>query len=240
MKNTIVVAVLVMPGFLASVYGQPLDIAVSDAQYTTYVEAYGSIGGSSTQDLQYQRTTTSSVPINDEIDVTFYEPLAPSFYTSCKSIASAGLFSDSSSAGWGIANASATSQLWFSPLEDQSQMVTITYDDTSARGDLGSLSLVDLTTGSELWNFGWSFSFANSVTPGDEFELETTFVASDQYELTMNVQTSAGHDSDSNQIQLAGLQVVPEPATVGFAVVCGLCIANDFRRRRNISRSDGF
>src|SRR5664280_99566 len=121
--KTIFIAVLVILAALASSHGQPLNIVVLGSQYTTSVAVYPA-----TENPPWpppiSRTTSYSSPVSDEIDAPFYYQ---GFIFNCSAIASAGLFTDQASSGWGIANASATTQIWFSPSEDQTQTVHVTY-----------------------------------------------------------------------------------------------------------------
>ena len=225
--------------FVGSIYAQPLNVVVSGAQYTTYVEASGY---PYTTYPSISRTTTSSSPISDEIDLP-YDKFPPNTTGNINhAITVASLFEVSAQTGWGMANASATSQLWFSPLVDQTQTVgIIIHNNTFGPWTEGSISLLDLTSNSELWNYGWSFGFnqrSGNVPwdPGSEytvanFNLDTDFLASHQYELTMETGSQAGDDMESAQIQLTGLQVVPEPSTTLLLAACGAALVISRRRR---------
>jgi hypothetical protein len=234
--------------FVGSVYAQPLDVAVSSAQYTTYVEAEGWPPDTYPP---ISRTTVSSFPISDELDFPTAYSGPPSFVTN-HAIACAGLFLVSDQTGWGMANASATSQLWFSPLADQTQSIGIQILAFGDRGPLaftgGQISLLDLTTNSELWNYSWNenglvgpLTGAGNVPwdPADpstaDFTINTDFLASHQYELTIMTDSNAGDDDQSVQIQLTGSEVVPEPSSVCLLLMAllGLPAA----RWRNIGRN---
>jgi hypothetical protein len=228
--------------FIGSISGQPLYVTVSSAQYMTYVEAKGS---PNTTYPEIVRTLTSSSPISDEIDQPLLVFGAPS---TNYAIANAGLFEVSDQTGWGKANAEAISQIWFSPLGDQTQTLNI---QISADGSpsivwtAGQISLLDLTANSVLWSYSWNAGGSGSVPVGvplgnnipwdsldpsyANFSLDTDFFASDQYELTMKVCSNAGDDSEFAQVQLTGLQVVPEPSIVLLLVLCGTTLAI-FRR----------
>jgi hypothetical protein len=210
--------------FIGNLQAQPLSVAVSSAQYTTYVEAEG------TPTSIYppvSRTTVSAFPISDQIAM----PLTEGFGAGGTNyaIANAGVFGVSDRTGWGVANASATSQLWFSPTADQTQTIGIQVYAIGASQPLrftgGQISLLDLTSGSEVWNYYWSVLVSPNAGSGNvpwdltdqstaNFSVDTGFLASHQYELTMMVNSSAGDDTEIAQIQLAGLQAVPEPSSV--------------------------
>ncbi len=201
----------------AGIYAQSLNISVSKAQYTTFVEAegwpidiYPSIS----------RTTTSSSPISDAIERP--NEKWGGLLTN-HAIARAGLFEVSDQTGFGFANAAATSQLWFSPLADQTQ--TIGIEIYALSGGFyhswtgGRVNLYDLTSNSEVWNYSWDYNDYNGNIPwntgtGANFTLDTDFLRSHQYQLTMMTSSNAGDDRESVQIQLTGLVAVPEPASV--------------------------
>ncbi|HTQ50158.1 MAG TPA: hypothetical protein VMJ12_05565 [Candidatus Acidoferrales bacterium] len=210
---------------IRSLPAQPLSVAVSGTEYTTYVEAQGQ---PTTTYAPVSRTTISSSPISDEIDA----PIDPGTFggpTITHALANAGLFEVSDQTGWGFANASATSQLWFSPLVDQTQIIRLQINAVGATRPQeftgGQVSLLDLTSDSELWNYNWSVEVGPNVGSGNvpwdpadpstaNFSLDTDFLASDNYELTMQTYSNAGDDTESVQIQLSGLQAVPEPSSV--------------------------
>jgi hypothetical protein len=221
--------------FVGSIYAQSLIVAVSSGQFTTYVEA---VGSPSITYPEISRTTTSASPISDEIDQPY-----PEYFPNATNhaIASAVLFVASVQTGWGSANASATSQLWFSPLSDQTQTIGI---HISCGGlsvsDGGSVGLLDLTSNTELWNYSWDNLDVPANFPWDSgepfttanFNVDTDFLASHQYELTMITASQAGSDDESAQIQLTGLEVVPEPSTTLFLAMCGASFIISRRHRR--------
>jgi hypothetical protein len=210
--------------FVGSICAQPLNIAVSSAQYATYVEAQGYDTNTHSLLPPISRMTILSSPVSDKIDVPF-EQSFPNFTN--HAIASAGLFEVLDHTGWGVANAGATNQLWFSPLVDQTQEIGIQItNSTVGPNTAGSISLLDLTSNSELWNYSWTLGpttnnipWAGGAKPygvGANFNVDTVFLASHQYELTMSTFSNAGDDSEDVDIQLTGLQVVPEPSSACF------------------------
>jgi hypothetical protein len=204
--------------FTSQVRAQSLSVSAYSAQYTTYVEASG-YDATTGPIPAVSRNNVSAAPISDEL--SFPVSWVP---TTNYAIANAGLLSSYTHAGWGIANASATSQLWFSPLSDQTQTIGIHISCSGLSvGDGGSVSLLDLTSNTEFWNYNWGIDFqppANFPWDSSEaygtanFDVETDFLASDQYEVTITTISNAGDDNASAQIQLTGLQVVPEPAVL--------------------------
>jgi hypothetical protein len=99
------------------------------------------------------------------------------------------LFEISGHTGWGFANAGATNQLWFYPVVDQVQGIGIQIT-TGGSGVVaaGLISLMDLTSGSELWNYGWVFRRTNNIpwTGGGlygnlaSFNVDTDFLGKSQ------------------------------------------------------------
>jgi hypothetical protein len=216
--------------FACHVCAQPLHVAVSNAQYTTYVEAQGD---PITDYPQTSRTTLSLTPISDELAF----PIEFASVTN-HAIASAGLFEVSAQAGWGKANATATSQLWFSPVTDQTGSIGIQIDAPLRHGfNWGEISLLDITADSQLWDYHWDQSQADSGNiPWDpaygyfgmvNFTTSTDFLASDEYELTLTVSANAGDDTANAQIEVT----VPEPSTTLLLGVFGAALAILHRRK---------
>jgi hypothetical protein len=246
--------VLTTAGFIlflliGNLYAQPIYVTASSAQYLTYVRVDQPTGTG--PDNIVTRTTTSPNPISDEIDLPVLVVFGQGAIT--HAIANAGLFNVSDQTGWGFAQAEAVSQLWFSPLADQTQTLTIQILADGRMGDpaytSGQISLFDLTANSEVWGYNWDYAgsiyfpvpvSSGGSIPGDflssgtaDFSLDTDFLASHQYELTLLVGSAAGDDSEMVQIQLAGLQLVPEPSGVCLLVlaVLGLSTARHKIRR---------
>lgn len=226
LRSVVCLMAFLVPGSLSA---ESLSIAISSAQFTTYVEAQGA---PTTLYPPISRTTISPFPISDEIGL----PLVEGFGAGGTNyaIANAGLFEVSDRTGWGIANASATSDLWFIPLADQTQTIGIQICAVGATQPQiftgGQVSLFDLTAGSELWNYSWSVRVDPYAGQGNvpwdpednstaNFNLDTTFLASHQYELTMMTCSCAGDDTEIVQIQLSGLDAVPEPTVIGLILL---------------------
>jgi hypothetical protein len=175
-----------------------------------------------------ERTTSSSSPLSDEIHIPLNLSHPPGTDPTINhAIADAGLFDVSVQTGWGKANAAATSQLWFSPLQDQTLALNI---GIYARGRYGGghpftggqISMLDLTSNVELWNYSWSYADYYGNIPWDSGNygpnanfttVETDFSAADRYQLTIEANSNAGDDSEEVDIQLTGLEVVPEPSS---------------------------
>lgn len=230
---------------IGSVHAQPLYVSASSAQYMTYVEVLQVTNTSGDTGNIVSRTTTSPTPISDEIDLPVIAGQGEGMGIITHAIANANSFTDSDQTGWGFANAEAVSQISFSPLVDQTQNLNISVYALGAglgtrNYTAGQITLLDLTLNSELWNYSWNVYGPDwvpvPVPSGDNipwdsdgytanFSFDTDFFASDQYELTMITCSDAGDDSESVQIQLTGLQVVPEPSTAAFLALCGISLA---------------
>jgi hypothetical protein len=222
--------------FVGSIHAQSLIVAVSSAQFTTYVEAEGYPVAAYPP---ISRTTTASSPVYDEIDLP-----CPEYFPNVTNhaLANAGLLVVSAQTGWGVANASATSQLLFSPLSDQTQTVGININfEAGLPYTDGSISLLDLTSNSELWNYSWNGPFSAPVNFSWDpsfgiglanINVDTDFLASHQYELTMMTGSNAGDDSENVQILLTGLVAVPEPSTALFLAMCGASFIISRHQRR--------
>jgi hypothetical protein len=200
-------------------HAQSLSILVSNAQFTTYVEAQGySI---TPPPPKVSRLEMSSSPLNDEIDMPY-----PEYFSNAvnHAIASGNYFDVSTAVGWGFANAAVTNQIWFSPLTDQIQTLELGIQIYSLFGNSGSVSLFDLTANSELWNYYWN-NYSNNIAFNNngnaDSNLVTSFLATHQYQLTMALSSNAGDDTDSAQIQLTGLQVVTPFQLTGTTISNG-------------------
>ena len=140
--------ILKRPALIASLflvasgaYAQPpLYVAISQSPSSSTFTSVTTAGGpplsSSDTNVTVSRTTTSTTPISDEIDQTI-----PSYQAGAgqvtKAIANTGYFGVSDSTGWGFANASATSQLYFSPLADETTSIGV---QIVANGDLAIMN----------------------------------------------------------------------------------------------------
>jgi hypothetical protein len=213
-----------------------LGVLVSGAQFTTYVEASG-YDATTGPIPSVSRNNVSATPISDELAF----PVSWANVTNY-AIANAGLLTSHVQTGWGIAYASATSQLWFSPLSDQTQTIGIYISCGGLSvSDDGSVSLLDLTSNTELWNYSWgmanvppaNFPWNSGPYSTANFNVDTDFFASHQYELTMETASQAGSDDESAQIQLTGLAVVPEPSSTSLLLtICSASLMFIRRQRR--------
>jgi hypothetical protein len=229
---------LVTPGIGQA---QPLGIFASNAQYTVYVEARSY--PDYTNDVT--RTTVLASPISDELEF----PFDPDNYPGVTNyaIASAGLFTVSDHTGHGFANASATSQLWFSPFADQTQTIGISIYAFGANGghmfSMGNVTLFDLSSDTEVWNYGWDYinPAADNIPWDDQgitadLALDTSFFASHQYELSLMTYSNAADDTEDVSIQLTGLQVVPEPSGIRLFLMSLLGLPMVRRKGKGQSR----
>jgi hypothetical protein len=223
--------------FTIQVYAQSLSVSASSAQYTTYVNASGIDPYNGNIFPEVSRTNVSATPISDEFAFPngyIFNGVPATNYA----IANAGLFQVSDVTGWGGAAAEAVSELLFSPVADQIQMLGIemalTGSPDNFESSAGQVVLMDLTANSQLWNY----SFVNywpgypvQIPTGDNvpwsgggpvanFTFDTSFLESHQYELMMIAASQAGGDDEYVQIQLTGLQVVPEPAVLPLFGTC--------------------
>jgi hypothetical protein len=218
--------------FISELSAQSLGIAIYDAQYTTYVYAGG-------HDLTpISRTTVAPYPISDQVDL-LSDPYVPPAGVNSHAIANAGLFSVSEQTYHTTADAEAVSQIWFSPLADQTQTLNIQIG-AGLPFDEGQIILLDLTSNSELWDYSWYaygpvdvpvVVLAGNNIPWDNylgsanFNVVTDFFSSHQYELTMAAASDARDDGESVNIRLSGLEVVPEPSSAILLALCGFAVA---------------
>ena len=221
--------------------GYPVPINILNNQYTTEVdleEYYNSIGAG----LTISRTNSSPVPISDSL----YNPVTGQLSAQ----ANAGLFGISANTDAGAAydpnavnsHASATSELWFSPLTSQTTTINIQFSGWwQWYYSWGTVSLLDVTSGNEQWDYGWN-GFNGTVpwvdTGGSDLretatlQIDTAFNASDTYYLYMNAQTDSNPaDAEQILIQLTGLEPIPEPSTFTLLGLGSLALAMMRRHR---------
>jgi hypothetical protein len=209
-------------------HAQPLSIIVSNALRATYVEAQGY---PSTIYPPTSRTKASAVPISDEMDCIVSNYMDSGGVFTNEEVASANYFGVSASAAW-VGNASATNQIWFSPVMDHTQSLEIQI--STGVSASGSVSLFDLTANSTVWNYFWDYSnpnypFTNNIPWNQnslgnaDFNVTTPFLASHHYQLTFVTACGAAQDSTSAQIKLVGLVIDPSTTPLSVQVSNALC-----------------
>jgi len=240
-----------MPLFLTLAFastGYSVPINILDAQYTTIINM-----SSAVSENNIYRTQSLPVPISDSL----YYPSDPSGPTVAN--ANAGLLGISAKTSAfsfapdliGGASAFTESDLWFSPLTSQTATINIQI----AAGPhfafiSGNVCLTDVTSGNEVWNYGWG-SWINingapsgidngtpiqwdnwpTDTPTATLMLDTALNASDTYQLSLRTGSRASSDSENETIQLSGLEPVPEPSAFALVGLGSLALAMVFRRR---------
>jgi hypothetical protein len=206
--------------------GYPMPINVLETQYTTGVSLWGNGG------LGIGSTNTSPVPISGSLNDPIYGGLAAqanagpfeSLALAWAAAGSGGVYNP-----WPIywgAGASATSDIWFSPLSNQTTTINIQFASWYDFSVSCSVSLLDVTSGNQMWNYRWNSSggtiqwVSTGGTPNRiaTLTLNTDFDPSHIYELTMYTEADSNvPDVEQISIQLSGLEPVPEPST--FALV---------------------
>ena len=239
-------------------------INVLNSQYTTYVMVQGTNGESGTiteaGDFELwpwgnSRMTVSPVPIGDETYAPVSGQLSAHAGTELFGVSAyssmAGLeHAVDVAAGAHNATAGAESEIWFSPLA--SGTANIQLDFAAAyewEYSSGSVSLIDLTSGQTLWNYGWyllsgtvPWSGLYGGSGAATLTLATDLNATDNYALDMYTQTFSDQDNELASIQLSGLEAVLEPPTFvpepSTFVLTSLWVAVllTLRRRCHISR----
>jgi len=232
---------LVLLGFALRVGAAGLPINILDTQYTNSVSVAGLIRPEGSGPFNfpkdyigtnYVRTSVSANPVSDSI----YHPVSGVL----EAEANAGLFSISvltAADGRNDAlrlssNARASSELWFSPLTSETTPINLQFSGWNQwYYSGGSVSLFDVTSGEEVWNFWWQGSIQGTVPwTFDDLEpgvlvhtanlmLETDFIAGNTYKLSMHTgSTSVPADSQRILIELSGFDpiVVPEPTVLSL------------------------
>jgi hypothetical protein len=146
-------------------------------------------------------------------------------------------------------SATARTDIFFSPLSSQTTSIGLDFLGANEwyYSD-GYASLVDVTANQTLWNYGWAFMGQGTVPWTNNYDgvagqshaalsVDTDFDATHTYELVMNTDTDSNGDTQNVQIQLFGIEVVPEPsafALIGLGTAAWLI---SYRRRTLIARS---
>jgi len=241
------VLLLLSFAFASTGLADPLRINILDAQYTTSlsISRYQPYDGHTTN---FSRTQVSPVPTSDSMNNPVTGQLSAE--------ANAGLFGISvytAAAGTNISGydpltlgsgASATSALWFSPLASQTTTINIQFSGWNQwYYSGGSVSLLDVTSGDEMWNYGWGGLPSGGAVPwvdtygGDPrvtaaLTLNTNFNASDIYKLTMNTGSGSNPpDVEHILIQLYGFEPIPEPSAFTLLGLGSLALAIVRRRK---------
>jgi hypothetical protein len=132
--------------------------------------------------------------------------------------------------------ATVRSEIWFSPLSSQTASLNLEFlGEHMWFYSQGSVSLTDITSGQEIWNYGWAGPSSGTV-PWEvsaglataSLTLNTDFSATDTYYLNMYTETAARGDAEFIQIQMVGLEPIPEPASAAVAAL-GTVLALVFR-----------
>ena len=179
--------------------------------------------------LQVTRTRTSTAPVSDALvregvvgaraEADYFGVLA----TTRSEVLPSGDYLRS-------ALADATTRITFSPVQSgfASLLLELTTGTTSSMWSEGTIALRNLTTSEELWNYGWDSvgsgsiwrphtygtDLFGSVLFGAPLMVNTAFLASDQYLLTIYARTQAAGDRQFISLDVTGLHSVPEPGSM--------------------------
>jgi len=240
-KTIIWLLLILTVTFTATGYSDPLPINILDTHYTTTA----SITYFDPTTANFSRTLTATVPISDSLYGVVSGALAAEnnaglfeIYVNTPSIAQI------EPNIWQNA-ASATCTIWFSTLTSRTETINIQFSGGDHwLSDCGaSLSLLDVTSGDAVWNYGlpvpvgqpdgsyswapWVYTgYPGSAGPGT-LTIDTDFKADDIYQLTMSASSLSGNypDSPSVSLQISGLEPVPEPSTFALLGLGSLALA---------------
>ena len=221
--------------FTVSVSASPVGVTLRDAQYTTFVSR--GVWGIEGLNLE-SRTNESGMPIADSL---------VSETAWLNSRAEASLFRISSYAAsdyplHDLATASADAKLTFSPIA--SAVVPLSIEVTGWGHwyfSIGSVALYDVTAGTTLWNYEWNGQSGTMpwLEQGSEeprgsavLTIDTELLESHDYRLTLFSWVNSQEPSAPHiQMQVKGIEVVPEPSAIAFLSLAGLALVV-FRRSK--------
>jgi len=140
-------------------------------------------------------------------------------------------------------SATTKSEIWFTPLSSETATINMAFlGEHFWFYSQGSLSLTDVTSGEQIWNYGWAGPGPGTV-PWQVSEgiatasitIDTDFNAADTYYLSMSTQTAAQGDSEFIQVQVFGLEPIPEPSTaaLGALAIALAATLSSLRKHRN-------
>jgi hypothetical protein len=242
----------------------PLSLEVLSTQYRTFVSA--DLVNYPDSPVVTSRSEESSDPISDAIQMAstwtshLYGATAAADFLSIAMTTRSGYIDDDFlTNAHSIASAEAIAE--FAPTSDGLASLTV---DLAAGGNnpafsRGSISLVDLTTGQQIWQSGWQDGwtdfFAGSIAWVDtsaangfnpwytaSLTLNHTWDASHRYAVSLYGRTNANFDNQTLMMQISGVQTVqssaaetvesvPEPATLVLGLT-GMAAGAIARRRR--------
>jgi len=213
---------------ISSNSGYSLPITVEhNTRFSTTIST--TTGWSDGERVQESRSTVSSNAIHD---YTYKEGSAYPQYDAAYAGADAELFEISAYAGSWISDnyafAASRLDLIFAPLMDGSETLEILFlGYYEFYFSSGYVSLFDNTLDQEMWNYGWSFPLRGNVPwisdPYDAggygtaaLSVETNFIATHSYALTMYAEVGSNGDRELITVKLSGLEArpIPEPATL--------------------------
>ena len=139
--------------------------------------------------------------------------------------------------------ATARSDIFFSPLSSGTTSIGLDFFGANEwYSSDGYASLLDVTENQTLWNYGWSLMGQGTVPWTNNYDgdasqshaavsVDVDFDATHTYELVMNTDTDSNGDTQIVQIQLSGIEAVPEPSTIAL-IGLGAASWLVLRRRR--------
>lgn len=236
--------------------GYPVPIYVLNTQNTVAVMI--AAGGGYPQ---FTDSQSSQAPISDSLYTTNTQAYLsyPAGYSYPMCTANADLLAVSGMTTFNQVNeqisssAYVESDLWFSPVTSQTATINIQYFAVGAAISeaytAGNVSLLDVTSGNEVWNYGWDYyiswaglygapSGINDGTPilftdnSGSLTLDTDLNASDTYELIIRTGSQSGGDSEDESIQVTGLEPIPEPSALALICLGSLALALVRRHQR--------
>jgi hypothetical protein len=233
--------------FGAGAHAAPLALNIYDTKYTTGVSTRSwFFDEGNFSPTNYYRTQVSAAPISDAI----MHPVSGL----AEAEANTGLFGVSTftAAANGHhdpfrlgSHASAQTEIWFESLSSQTTTIGI---DFFGWGQWyysgGYVSLFDISTGNEIWNYWWDGS-EGTVPWGDAWDadprataalsINTDFTAAAHYKLSIHAWSDSNPpDTERIVVQLTGLDyvsLIPEPSTFSLAMVGAIALMLGRRRR---------
>ena len=218
---------------VAPLAADPITVQVLSAQYKTSLSVNAEhrtynppdVGGYVATPITIARTNTSTAPTADTIAFGGPETWAHGTADPFRVLATTDT-TDLTFEYYGRADALAESIIHFTPTQTSIAEIGL---EASAfdqwRYTNGGASLLDLTTGTQLWDYSWAYRNGPSSMPWDvvngsmasaAFITPTELTAGHVYVLSLLAHSNSAQDSQGASIAISGLRSTPEPSTLAL------------------------
>jgi hypothetical protein len=240
-----------MLGFVLPAISSPVGIVVHQAQHRLDLQFHRWVLPFDNPGTNIHWANHSSTPISATINTNPFTGAAALFATASSDVLGVSAFAPEPYPNdplMASIRVSVTNELEFSPVQGGTNALSIFFAASGHWFDCssGNLTLVDLTTATEVWNLGWFYASdeffgdpAPEMYPNEinvSLPVNTSFISGHFYKLTMHTEVWADNSPRSPQIHLGllGLEpvsVIPEPSSLAI-IALGALAGLRLRRSR--------